>query len=51
MKIAVTGQNFRTITPHTGKTRRILIFELDRVSGEIHQRSRLNPPKQMSMHQ
>ncbi|MEW8693532.1 MAG: nitrogen fixation protein, partial [Candidatus Thiodiazotropha endolucinida] len=27
MKIAVTSQNFRTITQHAGKTRRFLIYE------------------------
>lgn len=27
MKIAVTSQNFRTITGHAGKTRRFLVYE------------------------
>ena len=27
MKIAVTSQNFRTITPHAGTTRRFLVYE------------------------
>ncbi|MES9992814.1 MAG: nitrogen fixation protein [Candidatus Thiodiazotropha sp.] len=51
MKIAVTSQNFRTITQHAGKTRRFLIFELDKSSSEINQLARLNLPKQMSMHE
>ncbi|MES9947057.1 MAG: NifB/NifX family molybdenum-iron cluster-binding protein [Candidatus Thiodiazotropha sp.] len=51
MKIAVTSQNFRTITQHAGKTRRFLIFEQDQTTGEIHQLTRLNLPKQMSMHE
>ncbi|MEW8394820.1 MAG: nitrogen fixation protein [Candidatus Thiodiazotropha sp.] len=51
MKIAVTSQNFLTITQHAGKTRRFLIFERDLASGEIHQLTRLNLPKQMSMHE
>ncbi|CAK0762635.1 hypothetical protein CCP3SC1_390001 [Gammaproteobacteria bacterium] len=29
MKIAVTSQNFRTISEHAGKARRFLIFEAD----------------------
>ncbi|MES9971274.1 MAG: nitrogen fixation protein [Candidatus Thiodiazotropha sp.] len=51
MKIAVTSQNFRSITQHAGKTRRFLIFEQDQATGEIHQLTRLNLPKQMSMHE
>ena len=29
MKVAVTSQNFRTVTPHPGRARRFLIFEGD----------------------
>lgn len=28
MKIAVTSQNFRTVTAHAGKTRRFLVFDI-----------------------
>lgn len=51
MKIAVTSQNFRTITQHAGKTRRFLIYERDPASGQPHELARLNLPKQMSMHE
>jgi predicted Fe-Mo cluster-binding NifX family protein len=51
MKIAVTSQNFRTITQHAGKTRRFLIFEQDPETGLVRELSRLNLPKQMSMHE
>lgn len=30
MKIAITSQNFRTVTAHAGKTRRFLIFDISR---------------------
>lgn len=51
MKIAVTSQNFRTITPHAGKTRRFLVFEKDPVSGQARELARLDLPKTMSMHE
>ncbi len=51
MKIAVTSQNFRTITQHAGKTRRFLIFEQDPQTGQARELTRLNLPKQMSMHE
>lgn len=51
MKIAVTSQNFRTITQHAGKTRRFLIYEQDPETGQAHELARLNLPKQMSMHE
>jgi predicted Fe-Mo cluster-binding NifX family protein len=51
MKIAVTSQNFRTITQHAGKTRRFLIFEQDHATAEIQQPTQLNLPKQLSMHE
>ncbi len=49
MKIAVTSQNFRTITGHAGKTRRFIIYEIvnNRPATEIE---RLDLPKEMSMH-
>jgi predicted Fe-Mo cluster-binding NifX family protein len=51
MKIAVTSQNFRTITQHAGKTRRFLIYEQDPTTGQANELARLNLPKQMSMHE
>lgn len=51
MKIAVTSQNFRTITQHAGKARRFLIFEQDAVSGKPVEAGRLELPKEMSMHE
>ncbi|KRT53551.1 NifB/NifX family molybdenum-iron cluster-binding protein [endosymbiont of Ridgeia piscesae] len=50
MKIAVTSQNFRTITGHAGKTRRFLIFGQDE-NGEVQELQRLDLPKAMSMHE
>lgn len=49
MKIAVTSQNFRTVTGHAGKTRRFLIYEIgaDRAPREIE---RLDLPKGMAFH-
>lgn len=50
MRIAVTSQNFRTITGHGGKSRRFLIFEAD---GEAppSEIDRLDLPKEMSLHE
>ncbi len=50
MKIAVTSQNFRTITPHAGKTRRFLVYEID-PSGEVIEGERLDLDKMMTMHE
>jgi predicted Fe-Mo cluster-binding NifX family protein len=49
MRIAVTSQNFRTITGHAGKTRRFLVFEIDRGSPPV-EIDRLDLPKEMSFH-
>lgn len=49
MKIAVTSQNFRTITGHAGKTRRFLVYE---ASGpEVREVQRLDLPKEQSFHE
>ncbi len=50
MKFAVASQNFRTITPHAGKTRRFLLFEAA-PGGEPVDVGRLDMPKEMSMHE
>ncbi|MEW6646485.1 MAG: NifB/NifX family molybdenum-iron cluster-binding protein [Pseudomonadota bacterium] len=50
MRIAVTSQNFRTITGHAGKTRRFLVFEAE--AGSLpHEVERLDLPKEMSFHE
>lgn len=51
IKIAVTSQNFRTITQHAGKTRRFLIFEQDPETGQVQEIARLDLPKTLSMHE
>ncbi len=50
MKIAVTSQNFRTVTGHAGKTRRFLIYT-DDGQGQAVEVDRLYLPKEMSMHE
>ena len=50
MKIAVTSQNFRTVTPHAGLTRRFLVYEVGE-EGEPVEVERLDLPKEMSMHE
>jgi predicted Fe-Mo cluster-binding NifX family protein len=48
-RIAVTSQNFRTITGHAGKTRRFIIFETD-PEGHPQEVERLDLPMEMSLH-
>ena len=50
MKIAITSQNFRSITGHAGKTRRFLIFEQDD-AGKPVEVQRVDLPREMSMHE
>jgi predicted Fe-Mo cluster-binding NifX family protein len=50
MKIAVTSQNFRTITPHAGRTRRVLVYEATE-GREPVEIDRLDLPKEMSIHE
>lgn len=50
MRIAVTSQNFRTITGHAGKSRRFLVFEADGASEPVEV-ERLDLPKEMSLHE
>jgi predicted Fe-Mo cluster-binding NifX family protein len=49
MRIAVTSQNFRTITGHAGKSRRFLIYEPD-ADGNPTEVDRLDLPMDMSLH-
>jgi predicted Fe-Mo cluster-binding NifX family protein len=48
MRIAVTSQNFRTITGHAGKSRRFIIYELS--PNTIREVERLDLPKMLSLH-
>jgi predicted Fe-Mo cluster-binding NifX family protein len=49
MKIAITSQNFRTITGHGGKARRFLLFDVQSPE-EIAEIGRLDLPMEMAMH-
>lgn len=49
MKIAVTSQNFRTVTGHAGKTRRFLVYEADGTT--VTELQRLDLPKEQSFHE
>ncbi|HHN72735.1 MAG TPA: nitrogen fixation protein [Thermopetrobacter sp.] len=49
MRIAVTSQNFRTVTGHAGKARRFIIYEV-RDDGTFEEVDRLDLPKEMSIH-
>ena len=50
MRIAVSSQNFRTVTGHAGKSRRFLIYALEpgRAPQEV---DRLDLPKELSLHE
>jgi len=48
MKIAVTSQNFKTVTGHAGKSRRFVVYDTGPAPQEI---GRLDLPKEMSMHE
>lgn len=50
MKIAVTSQNFRSVTGHAGRARRFIIFELG-ADGEPREVARLDLPKEMAFHE
>lgn len=50
MKIAITSQNFRTITGHAGKTRRFLVYAVDG-PGAVREVERFDLPKAMSLHE
>ncbi len=49
MKIAVTSQNFRTVTGHAGRARRFLVYDVP-PNGEPVLADRLDLPKDMAMH-
>ena len=49
MRIAITSQNFKTITGHAGKTRRFLVYETDS-QGLPTEVDRIDLPAEMSLH-
>jgi predicted Fe-Mo cluster-binding NifX family protein len=48
MRIAVTSQNFRTITGHAGRARRFLVFDVD--GGQARETARLDLDADMAIH-
>lgn len=50
MRVAISSQNFRTITSHAGKTRRFLLYSIGS-DGTIAEPQRLELPKGMSLHE
>lgn len=50
MKIAVTSQNFKSVTGHAGKSRRFIIFDIG-TPGEVSEVMRLDLPKEMAFHE
>ena len=50
MRVAITSQNFRTITGHAGKSRRFLIFDLEPGQDPV-EIERLDLPKELSLHE
>lgn len=50
MRIAVTSQNFKTITGHAGKSRRFIVFEADRSKAPTEV-ERLDLPQELSIHE
>jgi predicted Fe-Mo cluster-binding NifX family protein len=49
MRIAVTSQNFKTISGHAGKTRRFIVYESDGTAPPVEV-ERLDLPKGLSLH-
>ena len=50
MRVAVTSQNFRTVTAHAGKARRFLIYDISAPCSP-REVDRLDLPKEMSFHE
>ncbi|MFA7276699.1 MAG: NifB/NifX family molybdenum-iron cluster-binding protein [Pseudobdellovibrionaceae bacterium] len=46
MRIAVTSQNFKTVTNHAGKCRKYIIYEVE--AGGIHEVERLSLPQELA---
>ena len=50
MRIGVTSQNFRTVTAHSGKSRRFMIYQ-HTPDRQIIQENKLDLPIEMSIHE
>lgn len=50
MRVAVTSQNFKTVTAHAGKARRFLIYDISNPCSP-REIERLDLPKEMSFHE
>ncbi len=50
MRIAITSQDFKTVTSHAGKARRFLIFDLQ-PGAEPKEVDRLDLPREMTFHE
>jgi predicted Fe-Mo cluster-binding NifX family protein len=50
MRIAVSSQNFRSITGHAGKSRRFIVFNMEPGQAPVEV-DRLDLPKEMSLHE
>jgi len=50
MRVAVTSQNFRTITGHAGRSRRFLVFEV-LPGAEPLEVTRLDLPRELMLHE
>jgi predicted Fe-Mo cluster-binding NifX family protein len=50
MRIAITSQNFKTITGHAGKSRRFLVYETDGSAPAV-EIDRLDLPMEQSIHE
>jgi predicted Fe-Mo cluster-binding NifX family protein len=50
MRIAVTSQNFRSITGHAGKSRRFIVYEVA-AGADPAEVERLDLPKELSVHE
>ena len=48
MKIAVTSQNFKTVTNHAGKARRFIVYQVE-TDQEPQEIDRIDLPKDMSL--
>ncbi|MBK8175303.1 MAG: nitrogen fixation protein [Rhodospirillales bacterium] len=49
MKIAVTSQNFRTVTGHAGRARRFLVYDVQPDTHPVEV-ARLDLPKELAIH-
>lgn len=50
MRVAITSQNFKTITGHAGQTRRFIVYEAN-ANGSIQEADRLDLPKELTIHE